>query len=138
VPSRTEISDYNGYWGEGLNIVVPTGWSVVIKLGNVSQFTRHSLMLVKTYSQADMPLKLSEEDAVWGVHTTPLEGIKPGETAELRFVAKSAGSYFLACARPVHFIEGHWIGFEVRDRLKQAEAIIHEDKIPPQEHPGRS
>ena len=25
VPSRTKISDFNGYWGGGMTIVVPTG-----------------------------------------------------------------------------------------------------------------
>jgi len=34
VPSRTEISDFNGYWGGGMTIIAPTGWSVKIGLSN--------------------------------------------------------------------------------------------------------
>ena len=137
VPSRTEISDFNGYWGGGMTIIAPTGWSVKIGLSNHSKSSRHSLMLTKTYLQSDMPLKLTEQDAVWGVHTAALDGIKPGDTAELSFVAQEPGSYFLACARAVHLVEGHWIGFDVKDGLAQAVAVIHENKIVPEDAPGR-
>jgi hypothetical protein len=137
VPSRALTSDFNGYWGGGMTIMVPTGWSVKIGLSNHAKVSPHSLMLTKTYLQSEIPLKLTEQDAVWGVHTTALEGIKPGETAQLSFVAQEPGSYVLACGRYAHFIEGHWIGFDVKDGLAQAVAVIHEDKIVPEDAPGR-
>jgi hypothetical protein len=129
VPSRTEVSDFNGYWGGGMTILVPTGWSVKVELSNRSKSIRHSLMLTKPYAQSEIPLKLTEQDAVWGAYTTPLEGIRAGETVQLNFVAQEPGSYILACARNVHFIEGHWIGLDVKDGLDQAVAVIHTDKF---------
>src|SRR5215212_12079038 len=51
-PSRTEISDFNGYYGGGMTIVVPTGWSVMVELSNRSKSIRHSLMLTKPYAQS--------------------------------------------------------------------------------------
>jgi len=135
VPSRTEISDFNGYWGGGMTIIAPTGWSVKIGLSNQSKSARHSLMLTKPYPPSAIPLKLTEQDAVWGAYTTPLEGIRPGEAVQLSFVAQEPGSYVLACARNVHFVEGHWIGLDVKDGLDQAVAVIHSDKFV--DYPGR-
>jgi hypothetical protein len=135
VPSRTEVSDFNGYYGGGMTIVVPTGWSVMVELSNRSKSIRHSLMLTKSYPQSEIPLKVTEQDAVWGAYTTPLDGIRPGETVQLSFDAREPGSYALVCARNVHFIEGHWIGLDVKDGLDQAVAVIHTDKFV--DYPGR-
>jgi Sulfocyanin (SoxE) domain len=134
---RTDIIDFNGYWGGNLTIVVPTGWSVRIAFINGSQSFRHSLMVTRVYAQAEMPVKLRPEDAVWGAYTDPPEGIYTNERRQLDFVARQAGSYFLACARQTHLMDGHWIGFEVRDGLEQAVAIVHDDKFPPEQPPGR-
>lgn len=74
VPRKTErldISDFNGYWGTGATIVVPTGWSVRVDFSNRSTWLRHSLMVTKPYPQSEMPLVLSEQDAVWGAYTLP-------------------------------------------------------------------
>src|SRR5215212_9252470 len=129
VPSRTKTSDFNGYYGGGMTLIVPTGWSVRVELSNQSKSTRHSLMLTKPYPQSEIPVKVTEQDAVWGASTTPLEGIRPGETARMSFVAQEPGSYVLARARYVHFIEGHWIGLEVKDGLDQAVAVISGDFV---------
>src|SRR5215217_8980096 len=134
VPSRTEISDFNGYWGGGMTLWVPTGWSVKVELSNRSKSYRHSLMLTKLYPQAEIPLKVTEQEAVWGAYTPPLEGIRPGETVQLSFVAQAPGSYSLACARNVHFVEGHWIGLDIKDGLDQAVAVIQDKFV---DYPGR-
>lgn len=34
-------------------------------------------------------------------------------------------------------MDGHWIGFEVRDSIEQAVAIIDENKFPQEQPPGR-
>src|SRR5215213_9211707 len=66
---RTDIIDFNGYWGGNLTIIVPTGWSVRIEFINRSGAFRHSLMVTRTYAQSEMPVKLGVEDAVWGAYT---------------------------------------------------------------------
>ena len=134
---RTDIIDFNGYWSGNITLVVPTSWSVRIEFINGSQNFRHSLMVTRTYAQSEMPVKLQEQDAIWGAFTVPPEGIYPTERAQLSFVARQSGSYFLACARQTHLMDGHWIGFEVKDGIEQAVAIVHEDKFPPEQLPGR-
>jgi hypothetical protein len=96
---RTDIIDFNGYWGGNLTISVPTGWSVRITFINHASVIRHGLMVTRTYAQSEMPVKLREEDAIWGAYIVPLEGIFPQETAPLDFVARQSGTYFLACSR---------------------------------------
>jgi hypothetical protein len=134
---RTDIIDFNGYWGGNLTIIVPGEWSVQIVFINGSSSFRHSLMVTRVYAQSDMPVKLTAEDAIWGAYTDPPGGIKTNERRQLNFVAQQAGNYFLACARQTHLMDGHWIGFEVRDNLEQAVAIIHENKFPQEQPPGR-
>jgi hypothetical protein len=134
---RTDIIDFNGYWGGNLTIMVPTGWSVNIEFINGSQSFRHSLMVTRVYTQSEMPRRLEAKDAIWGAYTDPPEGIYTNERRQLDFVAQQPGSYFLACARQTHLMDGHWIGFEVNDGLQQAMAIVHEDKFPLEQPPGR-
>lgn len=134
---QTDIIDFNGYWGGNLTIIVPTKWSVNIEFINGSSSFRHSLMVTRVYTQSEMPRELTPEDAIWGAYTDPPEGIKTNERRQLDFVAKQAGNYFLACARQTHLMEGHWIGFKVQDHLDRAVAIVHDDKFPLEQPPGR-
>jgi hypothetical protein len=134
---RTDIIDFNGYWGGNLTIIVPADWSIEITFVNASLSFPHSLMVTRVYAQSEMPVKLTAKDAIWGAHTDPPEGIKYNERRQLNFVALQAGKYFLACARQTHLMDGHWIGFEVRDNLDHAVAVVHDDKFPQDQPPGR-
>lgn len=134
---QTDIIDFNGYWGGNITIIVPTEWSVNIEFINGSSSFRHSLMVTRVYTQSEMPRELTPEDAIWGAYTDPPEGIKTNERRQLDFVAKQAGNYFLACARQTHLMYGHWIGFKVQDHLDRAVAIVHDDKFPLEQPPGR-
>ncbi|MCK3779692.1 hypothetical protein MZK49_23635 [Ensifer sesbaniae] len=134
---RTDIIDFNGYWGGNLTIVVPAAWTVHIEFINGSSSFRHSLMVTRVYAQSEMPVKLTAEDAIWGAYTDPPQGIKLNERRQLNFVAKQVGNYFLACARQTHLMDGHWINFEVSDSLEQAVAIVDESKFPQEQPPGR-
>jgi hypothetical protein len=131
------IIDFNGYWGGNLNIVVPRGWTVKIAFINGSSSFRHSLMVTRVFAQSEMPVKLTADDALWGAYTDPPEGIGLNEERQMDFVAQQAGSYFLACARRTHLMDGHWVGFEVRDDIDQAVAVILDDKFPAEQPPGR-
>ncbi len=134
---RTDIIDFNGYWGGNLTIIVPADWSVEITFINGSLSFPHSLMVTRVYAQSEMPVKLTAKDAIWGAYTDPPEGIKYNERRQLNFVALQAGKYFLACARQTHLMDGHWIGFEVRNNLDQAAAVVHDDKFPQDQPRGR-
>ena len=134
---RTDIIDFNGYWGGNLTIIVPADWSVEITFINGSLSFPHSLMVTRVYAQSEMPVKLSAKDAIWGAYTDPPEGIKYNERRQLNFVALQAGKYFLACARQTHLMDGHWIGFEVTDNFDHAVAVVHDDKFPQDQPPAR-
>ena len=125
--SVLDIIDFNGYWGGNLTIIVPADWSVEITFINGSLSFPHSLMVTRVYAQSEMPVKLTAKDAIWGAYTDPPEGIKYKERRQLNFVALQAGKYFLACARQTHLMDGHWIGFEVRNNLDQAVAVVHDE-----------
>nr|WP_245319564.1 hypothetical protein [Mesorhizobium temperatum] len=47
---------------------MPAEWSVEIEFINGSSSFRHSLMVTRVYAQSEMPVKLTAEDAIWGVH----------------------------------------------------------------------
>jgi len=116
---------------------VPTGWSVGITFINHSGAVRHGLMVTRPYAESETPVRLREEDAIWGAYVRPLESIFPQESAQLDFVARQPGDYFLACSRQNHLMMGHWIGLEVRDGLEQAMVVVHEDRFPAEDPPGR-
>lgn len=63
---RTDIIDFNGYWGGNLTIMVPAAWTVQLEFINGSSSFRHSLMVTRVYAQSEMPVKLTAEDAIWG------------------------------------------------------------------------
>jgi hypothetical protein len=94
-------------------------------------------MTTRPYAGSEMPMRLREEDAIWGAFILPLEDIFPQETARLDFVARQAGNYFLACSRQKHLMTGHWIGLGVMDGLEHAVTTVHEDRFPPEDPPGR-
>jgi hypothetical protein len=134
---RHDIIDFNGYWGGNLTIVVPLGWTIKIQFINGSSSFRHSLMVTRVYAQSEMPVKLKAEDAIWGAFTDPPEGIGLNQRRQMDFVAQQAGNYFLACARQTHLMDGHWIGFEVREGIDGAVAVVHDDRFPKEQPPGR-
>lgn len=94
-------------------------------------------MLTRPYAQSEMPMSFREQDARWGVYTVPPEGISPNETAQLNFVAKQSGSYFLVCARQGHLMAGQWIGLDVKDDQEHAVVVVHEGKFASDDLPGR-
>ena len=128
VPSRTDVSDFNGYYGEGMTLVVPIGWSVTVELSNRSSF-RHSLMLTKRYPPSEIPLRLTEQDAVWGAYTTPLDGIRPGEMVHLSFVCSGAGQLRPCLRQERAFHRGTLDRLGNKDGLDQAVAVISRDFV---------
>ncbi|UXN67405.1 sulfocyanin-like copper-binding protein (plasmid) [Phyllobacterium sp. A18/5-2] len=89
---RTDIIDFNGYWGGNLTIMVPAKWSVQIEFINGSSSFRHSLMVTRVYAQSEMPVKLTAKDAIWGVYTDPPAGIKTNERRQLTFLRGRPGT----------------------------------------------
>ncbi|WP_457094746.1 sulfocyanin-like copper-binding protein [Microvirga sp. P5_D2] len=101
---RTDIIDFNGDWGGNLTISVPTGWSVRLTFINHSGAVRHGLMVTRSYAESEMPVRLREEDAIWGAYVRPLGGHLPaGErAARLRGAAAQGLLPRLLAAEPPH------------------------------------
>ena len=119
----------NGYFRGSVTILIPEGWRVTIDYHVIGDKHWHSLMLTRPYDPKDLPIKLSEAEAVDGVHSrSPIEGLAPGDNDQLQFTSKG-GSYWLISAAGTDLISGHWIKLDVKDGLKKAELQFNDDWV---------
>ena len=119
----------NGYFRGSVTILIPEGWRVTIDYHVIGDKRWHSLMLTRPYDPKDLPIKLSEAEAVDGVHSrSPIEGLAPGDNDQLQFTSKG-GSYWLVSAAGTDLISGHWIKLDVRDGLRKAELQFNDDWV---------
>jgi hypothetical protein len=119
----------NGYFRGSVTILIPEGWRVTIDYHVIGDKHWHSLMLTKPYDPKNLPIKLSEGEAVDGVHSrSPIEGLAPGDNDQLQFTSKG-GSYWLVSAKGTDLISGHWIKLDVKDGLKKAELQFNDDWV---------
>ena len=119
----------NGYFGGSVTVLIPEGWRVTIDYHVIGDKHWHSLMLTKPFDPKNLPIRLSEAEAVDGVHSrSPIEGLAPGDNDQLQFTSKG-GSYWLISAAGTDLISGHWIRLDVRDGLEKAELQFNDDWV---------
>jgi hypothetical protein len=119
----------NGYFRGSVTIRVPAGWDVTIDYHVIGDKHWHSLMLTRPYDPKDLPIKVTEADAVDGVHSrSPLDGLAPGDNDRMQFTAKP-GRYWLISAKGTDLISGHWIRLEVEEGLAKAELAFNDDRV---------
>jgi hypothetical protein len=124
-----KCGNINGYFRGSVTILVPAGWRVTIDYHVIGDRHSHSLMLTRPYDPGDLPIKVTEAEAVDGVHSrNPTRGLAPGDNDQLHFTPK-AGRYWLISAKGTDLIEGHWIGLDVRDGLLKAELLFNDDRV---------
>ena len=125
------FGNYNGYYKDGMTVLVPRGWTVTIDFRNQDPRTPHSVLVTQPYAQEEMELRLTEQDAaIEGAFSeNPTEGHKPGEGDRIRFTADEPGRYLLSCGVIVHLVEGMHVGLEVKDGLDKAMVVVNENKI---------
>lgn len=106
--------NFNGYAHGRALYTVPTGWRVEVAFINPSPVP-HSLIVV----ERDVVKKIQMGEPAFAGATVPnaVQGVSLDRTA-FAFAASEAGDYALACGFPTHAINGHWIGFNVRDDAK--------------------
>jgi hypothetical protein len=127
--NAARCGNLNGYFRGGVTVVVPAGWQVTIDFHVIGDKHRHSLMLTRPFDPARLPVSVSQEDAVSGVHSRkPIDGMKPGENDQLHFEAWP-GSYWLISAKGTDLASGLWITLEVEEGLRKAELVINNDWI---------
>jgi hypothetical protein len=129
----------NGYYQSGLTLLVPTGWTVTIDFRNQDATGPHSVLVTKPYTEAEMELQLTEQDAVVaGAYSkSPTKGQKVGANDRISFTAGKAGLYYLSCGVPAHLMQDMYLGLEVRDGLDRAMTVVHEDESAASDAPVR-
>ena len=127
--NATGCGNLNGYFRGSVTILIPEGWRVTIDYHVIGDRHRHSLMLTRPYDPKNLPLRVSEAEAVDGVHSrSPIEGLAPGDNDQLQFTSKT-GSYWLISAKGTDLIAGVWIKLDVKDGLKKAELQFNDDWV---------
>jgi len=112
--------NYNGQYEGSHRIVVPLGWTVIVRMRNADSRVAHSTLVTREYRQNEMPDRLGPEDAVFPGASTPVPftGTAAGGYAEFTFVANRAGRYFLACGVHTHLQSGMWLPLDIVDGVK--------------------
>jgi hypothetical protein len=74
--------NFNGHHDGSHKIVVPQGWTVVVRMKNFDARVPHSALVTRVYKQEEMPEKLGPQDTVF-----------PGAATPVPFNGTAAGGY---------------------------------------------
>jgi len=109
--------NYNGQHDGSARILVPVGWTVVVRMRNADSRVPHSALITRVYRQEEMPDRLNPHDSAFPGASTPVPftGTAAGGYGEFTFVAKEAGHYFVACGVHTHMQAGMWLRFDIED-----------------------
>jgi len=117
VGDSNEGLNFNGFHNGSHRIVVPLGWTVIVRMRNADARVPHSALVTRVYRQDEMPDRLSGKDAVFPGAATPVPftGTAAGGYGEFSFSAEKAGRYFIACGVQTHLQIGMWLRLDVVD-----------------------
>jgi sulfocyanin len=109
--------NFNGHHDGAYKIVVPQGWTVVVRMKNSDARVPHSALITKVYKQEEMPERLGPQDAIIPGAATPVPytGTAAGGYAEFTFAAAKPGQYFIACGVHTHLQAGMWLRLEIAE-----------------------
>ncbi len=110
--------NFNGVQRGAKSFTVPVGYSVVVKFKNLGMMG-HSAIVTKGKTP---PNSITAKDAAFPNAYTPklAEGLAMNATADLKFVAKTAGDYNIVCGVPGHNLGGQWLGLVISSSAKAA------------------
>ena len=103
--------NFNGFSDGKLTLTVPQNWNVVIQFTNRDDNLPHSAEVIDTVKP--MPAGPVDPSFPRAMTTKLMNGLAPGESDTLRFVAGKSGSFLIFCAVPGHGIAGMWIRLRV-------------------------
>jgi hypothetical protein len=115
--------NFNGHHSGSHRIVVPLGWTVIVRMKNADSRVPHSALVTKVYRQDEMPERLGPHDAAFPNAATPVPftGTAAGGYAEFTFAAGKAGRYLVACGVQTHLQAGMWLRLEIVDGLSEVQ-----------------
>lgn len=113
--------NYNGYYAGDMTVVVPEGWRVEITLTTRDGDVPHSLVVIADPGLDNLPPQAGRELAAFSraYSKSPEQGISPGDSDVIAFIAKRAGNYLWFCGVPRHGQSGMWIHFKVSTDAEQ-------------------
>jgi Sulfocyanin (SoxE) domain len=115
--------NFNGFHSGDHRIVVPLGWTVIVRMRNADSRVPHSALVTRVYKKEEMPDRLSAKDTAFPGAATPVPftGTAAGGYGEFSFAADKAGQYFVACGVLTHLQIGMWLRLDVVDGAKEPE-----------------
>jgi len=107
--------NFNGHSKGGALYTIPKGWTVEVTYINPGPVP-HSLIVIErtAVKKIQMPEPYFKGAAV-PHHLTGMSYDK----AAFTFTADEAGEFAFACGFPTHAMNGHWIGLEISDDVKE-------------------
>ena len=128
--ANNDWANFNGYFrGGNVAVLIPAGADVTVDFHLIGDHWPHSLMLTAPYDPANLPIRLSEADAVRGVASRKaIYGMEPGENDQLHFKAQP-GTFWVVSAKGTDLSAGMWIVIEVKSGLKRAELLVDRAKL---------
>jgi Sulfocyanin (SoxE) domain len=111
--------NFNGHHDGSHRVMVPLGWTVIVRMRNSDPRVPHSALVTKVYRQEEMPERLGPQDTVFPGAATPVpfNGTAAGGYAEFTFVANQAGRYLVACGVQTHLQAGMWLRLDILEGL---------------------
>jgi hypothetical protein len=115
--------NFNGHHDGSHRIVVPHGWTVIVRLRNADARVPHSALVTRVYKQEEMPDRLGAEHSVFPGAATPVPftGTAAGGYGEFTFAANRPGRYLIACGVHTHLQAGMWLRLEIAERVSDVE-----------------
>jgi hypothetical protein len=109
--------NFNGQHDGSHRLVVPRGWTVVVRMRNSDARVPHSALITRVYRQDEMPERLGPQDTAFPGAATPVPftGTAAGGYAEFTFTANQQGHYFVACGVHTHLQAGMWFRLDVAE-----------------------
>src|SRR5262245_55852778 len=127
--ANNDWGNFNGYFRGNATVLIPAGADVIVEFHLIGDHWPHSLMLTAPYDPTDLPIRLSETDAVDGIASRKaIYGMEPGENDRLHFRAEP-GTYWLVSSKGTDLSAGMWIVIEVKPGLKRAELVVNRAEL---------
>lgn len=118
--------NFNGYHTGNATVIVPVGWSVILKFKNNDGMLPHSVVVTRDYTEKDRPLEAGyAETAIPRAYSIdPIPGIMAPRGDDVTFTARDPGKFQLYCGVTGHGQAGMWVRFNVVADAASPELVI--------------